>query len=170
MYIVFHIRGGQLGPFWPPENVNLGPQNRPKMVFFGLKWPYVCARGKLEVKTPQIGSVPQLIKTSLPTLIALPAANGLNLPFPPMKHSVFEDPSTTLIVPQNESFWGVPGPPNDISVWSKRPKLTPPDVENNVQPCSPNVQPIRGRWDYLCPNMAILGQKRSILGGSRAPQ
>ena len=40
---------------------------------------HVWARGKLEVKTPQIGSVPQLIKTSLPTLIALPAANGLNL-------------------------------------------------------------------------------------------
>ena len=60
--------------------------------------------------------------------------------------------------------------PNDISVWSKRPKLIPPDVENNVQPCSPNVQPIWGRWDCLWPNIAILDQKKVILGGSRAPQ
>ena len=37
--IVFHIRGGQLGPFRPPEIVNLGPQNHRKMVFFGIKWP-----------------------------------------------------------------------------------------------------------------------------------
>ena len=61
---------------------------------------------------------------------------------------------------QKRSFWGVLGPPNDISMWSKRPKLTPPDVENNVQPCSPNVQPIWGRWDYLWPPLAILDQKK----------
>ena len=66
---------------------------------------------------------------------------------------------------QKGPFWGVLGPPNDISVWSKRPKLTPPDVENNVQPCSPNVQPIPGRWDYLWPNMAsFFGQKGPFWG------
>ena len=37
--IVFHIRGGQLGPFWPPEIVNFGPQIHPKMCFFSLKLP-----------------------------------------------------------------------------------------------------------------------------------
>ena len=37
--IVFHIRGGQLGPFRPPEIVNFGPQIHPKMFFFSLKLP-----------------------------------------------------------------------------------------------------------------------------------
>ena len=38
-------------------------------------------------------------------------------------------------------FLAVQGPPHDISVWSKRPKLTPPDVENIVQCCIPMFNP-----------------------------
>ena len=105
--IVFHIRGGHLGPFRPPEIANLGPQNHRKMFFF---WHKMATFG--------------------------------------------------LFLAKKKSFWGVLGPPNNISVWSKRPKLTPPDVENNVQPCSPNVQPIWGRWDCLWPPLAILDQKK----------
>ena len=65
---------------------------------------HFCANGKFEVKTPHIGSVPQLIKTSLPTLIALPAANGQNLVALPSNETftVFEGPSTMVMVPQNE--------------------------------------------------------------------
>ena len=61
-------------------------------------------------------------------------------------------------------------PPTDISGWAKRPKLTPPEVENIIQPCSPNVQPIWGCRDCLWPNMAFFSLKKAILGGSRAPQ
>ena len=61
-------------------------------------------------------------------------------------------------------FWALLGPPGDISGWSKRLKLTPPDVKYNVQPCSTNVQPIWACWDCLWPNMAISGQKRAIFG------
>merc|ERR1719458_662578 len=41
-------------------------------------------------------------------------------------------------------FWAPLGPPGDIFWGPKGFKLTPPDVSNNVQPCSPNVQPIWG--------------------------
>ena len=61
-------------------------------------------------------------------------------------------------------------PPTDISGWAKRPKLTPPEVENIIQPCSPNVQPIWGCRDCVWPNMAFFSLKKAILGGSRAPQ
>ena len=65
---------------------------------------HVCARGKFAVKTPHIGSVPQLIKISLPTFIAFPAANGLNLVSLASNETftVFGDPSTMLRVPQND--------------------------------------------------------------------
>ena len=55
------------------------------------------------------------------------------------------------------------GPPGDISGWSKRLKLTPPDVKYNVQPCSTNVQPIWACWDRLWPIMAFLGKKWQFL-------
>ena len=71
------------------------------------------------------------------------------------------------ILGQKGWFWALLGPPGDISGWSKRLKLTPPDVKYNVQPCSTNVQPIWACWDCLWPNMAISGQKgrfRALLG------
>ena len=55
---------------------------------------------------------------------------------------------------QKGRFRALLGPPGDISGWSKRLKLTPPDVKYNVQPCSINVQPIWPCWDCLWPNMA----------------
>ena len=60
-------------------------------------------------------------------------------------------------------FWALLGPPGDISGWSKRLKLTPPDVKYNVQPCSTNVQPIWACWDRLWPIMAFLGKKWQFL-------
>ena len=60
-------------------------------------------------------------------------------------------------------FRALLGPPGDISGWSKRLKLTPPDVKYNVQPCSTNVQPIWACWDRLWPIMAFLGKKWQFL-------
>ena len=68
------------------------------------------------------------------------------------------------------NFWAPPGPPGDISGGPKGFNLTPLDVSNNVQPCSPNVQPIWGCWGCLWPNMSFLGRKRPFLGTSRAPR
>ena len=50
-------------------------------------------------------------------------------------------------------FWTPLGPPGNIFWGPKGFKLTPPDVSNNVQPCSPNVQPIWGCWGCLWPKM-----------------
>ena len=40
-HCISHPRGS-VRALSAPENVNLGPQNRPKVVLFGLKWPYLA--------------------------------------------------------------------------------------------------------------------------------
>ena len=69
------------------------------------------------------------------------------------------------ILGQKGCFRALLGPPGDISGWSKRLKLTPPDVKYNVQPCSTNVQLIWACWDCLWPKWPFRA-KKDISGAS----
>ena len=123
----------------------------PKKAVFERFWgPLVTFFGAIKAQTDPPGCVWQCsaMFNQCPTHLGL-----LGLPMANYGHFGQKGRFRTLL-----------GPPGDISGWSKRLKLTPPDVKYNVQPCSTNVQPIWACWDCLWPNMAISGQKRAIFG------
>ena len=123
--------GGEFGPLLPPKNgIICGPQNPPKMTFFGQKLPYLA-----------VPATPNGLNTGWTSYFTFGGSVIL-----------FGTPST-----QKQPFLGGSGATECHFLGAKRVQIDPPRCE--VQ-CSTKVQPIWGRWDCLWPNMAIFGQKR----------
>ena len=167
-----------------PRKCQWGPQNCPKTAFFGPKWPQFAISSPSSPKWGFWAKNDNFERLWGPRVTLFGGPKGPNRP-PGMCLTMFNHVQPMFnpfglagtAYGQIWPFWVKKGrfrallrPPTDISGWAKRPKLTPPEVENIIQPCSPNVQPIWGCRDCLWPNMAFFSLKKAILGGSRAPQ